>query len=283
MSSVETALSDLEKELEVLAEFKSSAYLEVNGYLEEVQFTVDSCGKHIRAYHMHAPGAAGFTHAGADSIADALKQIVDWCPHAQLLVDTIAVQATRESDELKSLVCAVWSDTFQRHVINDATCGKDPMEQRKDALLTRLSPMLRGRAGGISRWNKLRGQHMLNWSNSDLSSAPLKGADLRSLNWQGSTFDNAQMESCNLSGADVSNSSLQGANLSKSNLQDCNAQHANFNNALLTGADLLGANMNHADLTNCDLKKAKLIQSDLIAVDLSTCKIDYPFTLILFQ
>lgn len=274
MSSEGTALSKLENQLSDIAELKSSAYLEVNGYLEEVQFTADSWGKHIRAYHMHSPGEAGYTHAGVDKLEDALKQITDWCPYSQLLVDTIMVQTCHESVELARLVSAVWREAFPRHITNDDTCDKDPMEQRKDALRTRLAPLLRGRYGGISRWNKLRGQNMVNWSHSDLPSAPLKGANLRALNWHGSTFDNAQMESCNLSGANISNASFQGTNLSKSNLQDCDAQNANFSNALLSSANLSTANLNNANLTNCDLKMAKLVQCSLHGVDLSTCKID---------
>ncbi len=274
MSLVGASLNDLETRLKEIAGLKSSVYLEVEGNLEEVQFTADSCGRYIRAYMIDAPGSVGFTHAGVDSITEALRQIVDWFSDAKLLVDTIVTQTTQDSDEIRNAVRGVWCETFPSQIKNDNLCTEDPMEHRRDALGTRFRPLLHGGVKGISKWNKLRGQHMVNWSHSDLSSAHLKGANLRSLNWQNSRFDNAQMEGCNLSEANVSNASLQGANLSKSNLQDCEAENANFANSVLVGANLLSANLKQADLTNCDLRKARLVQSLLMGVDLSTCKID---------
>lgn len=274
MSKVGTALANLEARLTDVAGFKTSAFLEFDGYLTEVRFTVDSCGRFIRAYLMAGPGSVGFSHAGADSIKDALLQLTAWCPDSKLLVDTIIVQSTEDTENISVTACAVWCEAFPLHIKIEDASTSDAEEHRKNAIAMRLQPLLRGGSQGISKWNRFRGQNLVDWRHSNLTETRLKGADLRELDWQHSNFDNAKMDTCNLSSADVSNASLQGASLTKSNLTDCQANHTNFANAMLTGANLSGSDLCHAILTNCDLSKAKLKQALLYGVDLSTCKID---------
>lgn len=233
------------------------------------------------AYKLDVPGGGGrYTHAGADNVQDALRQIAEWFPGAKLLSGTIIVESPELDDQLDLLVYQVWCDSFPQSEEEEAPL-KDchaalfkslrplldrgaeaaeeaghPLKHRNAALFKLLRPLLDGGAHGIKRWNEIQGRRSVKWNNTDLSNAYLKGAQLNGLDWRDSKFDKAMMEHCDFERANLANVSFNGANLSKANLRDCRAKNASFAKAKMTGANLSNANLSQTDFSNCDLKKA---------------------------
>lgn len=96
----------------------------------------------------------------------------------------------------------------------------------------------------VDGWSLLR----FHGENTDLTGAPLRGANL---------------EGARLSGTDLSEADLRGANLEKGDLT-----FTNFTGADLSGATLYRAGLKGADFTEADLSRADLRHADLQEVTL---------------
>src|SRR5208337_1537227 len=89
---------------------------------------------------------------------------------------------------------------------------------------------------------------------ADLSSAILRGANLR-----GAIFSGADLSKAILYGADLSGADFSRAILSRADLREADFRGANLYGANLSRADLYGANLSGADLRGANLSGAKHI------------------------
>ena len=97
-------------------------------------------------------------------------------------------------------------------------------------------------------------RHLL--SNSDLTGADLRRADLRGADLTGADLRYAYLRGADLTGADLRRADLTGADL--------------------TGADLTGADLSNSDLIGADLRGAVLTGTNLTGADLKGVK-NVPF------
>jgi hypothetical protein len=95
-------------------------------------------------------------------------------------------------------------------------------------------------------------------SKTNLSSADLRYANLRSAD-----LSSADLSSANLSYADLRSADLSSANLSYADLRYANLRSADLSSANLSYADLRYADLRSADLSSADLRSADLRSADL--------------------
>jgi uncharacterized protein YjbI with pentapeptide repeats len=137
----------------------------------------------------------------------------------------------------------------------------------------------------------------VNFHNTKLSHAILKGSNLAGAKLSFARLDGANLDGVDLSGADLNFAELQGASLIEANMQNanlghaicseanfthgnffkCHLNHVNFNGANLTAADLAWANfqdayLGEANFTRSTWFRSLISDSDLSnAIGLETC------------
>lgn len=82
-------------------------------------------------------------------------------------------------------------------------------------------------------------------------------------NLSNTLLSHARLRAADLIGADLGEANLQGADLAGANLSYANLQGADLTGAMLTEATLIGANLQEADLTGATLTAAILDDADL--------------------
>lgn len=111
-----------------------------------------------------------------------------------------------------------------------------------------------------------------NVSETDLSGANLKRAELGLANLSGAKLSEADLSGAILVGADLTRADLSGADLSGANLSGANLSGAILGEAILSGANLFDAKMNATVLTNANLKSAVCGETLFCNTDLSQTK-----------
>jgi uncharacterized protein YjbI with pentapeptide repeats len=124
---------------------------------------------------------------------------------------------------------------------------------------------------GVEVWNKWRKENPK--VEIDLNEAPLSGANLRAVNFNGAILmgadlshaflSHADLSGANLTRADLFEAILRGTKLIRANLVEANLRGANLFLAHLNDAMLRGAVLNDVDLRRADLRGADLTDSYL--------------------
>jgi len=120
--------------------------------------------------------------------------------------------------------------------------------EQMQAILGKHAAWLRGEAQGVKAV----------FSGADLTSAYLKGADLRQ----------AELHGCDLTGAYLSEIDLESATISKCNLTNAVAKGARFQSASMRYCNLTGANCQGANFRSANLQQANLTDAYLKDCDM---------------
>lgn len=119
-------------------------------------------------------------------------------------------------------------------------------------------------------------------SNSQLTEASFRGANLYGVNFSGCDMRGADLSEAQLSHSVFHSSSLAGAVLSRADLrhatfENSDLQGADFNSAFLGGATLAGLNLSSAIFLDADLQGVNLTQSSLISANLRGANLSYAY------
>jgi uncharacterized protein YjbI with pentapeptide repeats len=114
----------------------------------------------------------------------------------------------------------------------------------------------------------------LDLTGADLGSMELQGSDLRGAFFESTRLDGADLRGADLAGAVLAHASLRGAKLDGARLAGANLGRATLTGASLVGADLTGAELMGTDLTGAvlrgaDLRGASFMQTKLTDADCS--------------
>lgn len=189
---------------------------------------------------------------------------------------------TMTSKEFTALTLESWCETLAIPVPADKElkATADAIKSKKQDQRSNLLEGLRQGHGGVAAWNEAGDKLMElgSFKKTDLSGKDLHGlnAKWKSLDFQGSTFDNADLHGSELESTDFRKSSFKNTNLAGASLGSCHFNDCDFSNADVSGvsfrgAALQGANFQNAALNNSDFGLADLSKADFTGADLSEC------------
>ena len=123
-----------------------------------------------------------------------------------------------------------------------------------------------------------------NLSNTNLTSADLRGAHLSNADMNRANLDRANLASADLHGTYMKHARLSGADLTEVNLTEASMHevylteadlhNANLSNANMTGVNLIWADLSDANLRGAHLYRAYLANADLYGADLHDAFLD---------
>jgi len=272
-----SSIEQLQKALQSAKNFKTTIYVEVDGFIKMAQVTSDEYCKFVRSYLFASPGCSISKHTGHDNIAEAFAELANLLPVRKIFPETTIVIS--EQPNLVNLSKSAWCEALGHQ--GDHAGSNDKSKTSEDfceqILRDNLWKKLTGGASGIQQWNAVveaEGTRLLKWNGSNLDGAYLKAVYLTNLELNNSRFEKADLESSFLFWSNISHASFLGANLVKANLTRANATGANFTDASLRNAILADADLANAILKNTDLRKADLNGARLHGVDLTTANTD---------
>ncbi|MFE2616964.1 pentapeptide repeat-containing protein [Micromonospora chalcea] len=108
----------------------------------------------------------------------------------------------------------------------------------------------------------------------DFSGTCLRGADLKGLNFQGSSFAGACLEDADLFSARLQSTTLTGACLKRTDLSNANLQWAHMAGINLQRAILFAAQLQGAILTRAKMQEASCLGADLQRTNLLQARLD---------
>lgn len=112
---------------------------------------------------------------------------------------------------------------------------------------------------------------------ADLRSARLRGVNLSAVDLRGAILQWAILASANLSGADLRNADLYWPDLTKAFLDYADLRKANLSKAVMRGASLANADLRGADLKGADLAGADLLSANLREANLQEVELNKAF------
>ncbi len=281
---METQIERMQNLVNSLTRFKTSALVENNGILREIELTCDQEAEFIHVYIYNCPGAYSYDHFRAQTVEDAFHMILSNLSGGKVYLSTLLVRLKgkleRPDSKLYQVTKAVWAAAFANDPEDDKT--HDPERIRNELVATykrefkekMLAKLIAG-STGVAYWNsakkELRSEFCtIYWTESELAGLDLRGVSMGSMKLFGSNFSGADLRKASLECSLVVKAKFRNARLEDALLDGVTAESADFSNASLVRASLKSADLRNCSFDRTDLTGAILNYSRLNGVDLST-------------